>query len=183
MKLKTFALAFAFAGGINTSSATDGTINFIGTISSAGCTVNSVAGVGSTTGSIDFGQINSTTLANVGDSTVSTPFSIELTDCATASTPEITFEGDAVTTSGYESLFESGAADGAGVGIRITDASSGTAYTPGTGATNVGFSDLSSGSTTSATGNFNAYLVAYESGAKSGQVDANVTFTIDYSVE
>lgn len=183
MKFKTFSAAvtvIAITSGINTASATDGTINFTGTISATGCTVNSVAGISSTSGTVDFGQVNSTTLTSVGDSTVSTPFSIELTECATSSTPEIAFDGEAVTTSGYENLFESGAADGAGVGIRITDASSGTSYAPGSGATNSGFSGISSGAT-SATGNFNAYLVAYEAGDKSGEVDASVTFTIDYT--
>ena len=184
MKLKTLAFAVAtlsFAASINTASAVDGTINFTGTITANGCTVNSIAGTGSTTGSVDFGQVNGTTLASAGDATVGTPFSIELTDCAGSSRANIAFNGDAVATDNFTNLFESGATDddgnSTGVGIRIADASTGSVYTPGTSAANAGFTDLSSGS---ATGNFNAYLVAYETGDKSGDVDANVTFTIAY---
>lgn len=177
MKFKalTFAVAaFSVAASINTASAVDGTINFTGTISATGCTVNSAAGIGSTTGSVDFGQVNGTTLASAGDATVGTPFSIELTDCATSSSANIAFNGDTVTTQGYTSLFESGADS---VGVRIADASTGSVYTPGASAANSGFTDLSSGS---ATGNFNAYLVAYETGEKSGDVDSSVTFTMTY---
>ncbi|WP_049101601.1 fimbrial protein [Klebsiella oxytoca] len=180
-KVKFKAIAFAVATlavGVNTASAVDGTINFTGTVSATACTVNSIAGTGSTTGSVDFGQVSSTTLTSAGVTTVGTPFSIELTDCAdSVSNPLITFNGEQVNSSEYSDLFESGAAEGAGVGIRITDASSGTPYTPGDGAPNSGFGTITSGS---ATGNFNAYLVAYESGSKSGDVDASVTFTIAY---
>ncbi|WP_448868809.1 fimbrial protein [Enterobacter ludwigii] len=177
MKFKTLAFAvtaFSVAASINAASAIDGTINFTGVISANGCTVNSVAGIGATTGSVDFGQVNSTTLAGAGDASVATPFSIELTDCAPSTDATIAFNGAAVTTAGYTTLFESATDD---VGIRITDASTGAVYTPGTSATNDGFSDLSSGS---ATGNFNAYLVAYNAGEKSGDVDASVTFAIAY---
>ncbi|OSM99813.1 hypothetical protein AU512_00235 [Lonsdalea iberica] len=160
--------------------ATDGTINFKASISASSCTVNSVADASSTAGTVDFGTVSNTTFGSAGDATVGTPFSIELVDCAVASAPTITFEGTPVTSSGYTELFDT---DISGLGIRIEDAdSTGTYYTSGTAAANTGFNALTSTEVTSATGNFNAYLVDYTgSTAYSGNVDTDVTFTINYS--
>lgn len=124
-------------------------------------------------------MVSSSTLATSGASTVSTPFSIELTDCGVAAAPQITFIGTPVTTAGYTELF---ATEVEGVGIRIEDAgSTGTYYSSGISAANAGFSTLVSENVASATGNFNAYLVSHSADAKEGSIDTNVTFTIDYS--
>lgn len=179
MKMKTLAFAAALAiGGISTASAIDGTINFTGTISASACTIASVAGADSTSGTVNFGQVNSATLATAGSSTISTPFSIELKDCAVPSAPKISFSGEPVAETPYTHLFKSGLT---GVGIRIADAATGTNYTSGSSAVNSGFNALTSSTVKTATGNFNAYLVAYDTTTKNGEVDASVTFTIDYS--
>ena len=118
-------------------------------------------------------------VASTGDSTVSIPFSIELTDCAVSAAPQITFNGTPVTTSGFTELFTT---DVSGVGIRIEDAgSTGTYYSNGVSVSNAGFETLVSETIPSATGNFNAYLVSYDSTTKEGAVDTSVTFIIDYS--
>lgn len=141
--------------------------------------MNSTAGSASTTGSVDFGVVSSSSLSATGDATVSAPFSIELVDCGVTAAPQITFTGTPVTTSGYTELF---ATEINGVGIRIEDAGrSGTYYSSGVSAANAGFGKIVSEDMTSATGNFNAYLVSYNAGAKEGAIDTNVTFTIDYS--
>lgn len=166
-------------GGTTRVSAADGTIHFTGTISSAACSVKNTAGSASTTGTVDFGVVSSSTLTTVGAATVSTPFSIELADCGMAAAPQITFTGTPVTTAGYTELF---ATDVKGVGIRIEDAgNTGTYYSSGISADNAGFAVLASKDVTSASGNFNAYLVSHSAGAKEGVIDTSVTFTIDYS--
>lgn len=180
MKIKSLAFAVvATFGGVSAASAVDGTINFTGTISAASCSVNNTAGSASTSGAVDFGVVSATTLAGAGDSTVSTPFSIELTNCAVSSAPQITFNGTPVTTTGYTDLYTT---DVSGVGIRIEDAgNTGTYYSSGVSASNAGFGALVSEDIASATGNFNAYLVSYDTSVKEGTVDTSVTFTIDYS--
>lgn len=179
MKIKALAFVAAVAiSGVSTASAVDGTINFTGTIQAGTCTIASIAGADSTTGTVSFGQLNSATLDNPGTTTISTPFSIELKDCAVSAAPAITFNGEAVSTAPYTHLFRSGVT---GVGIRIADAESGTNYTSGNSAANSGLNLLTSDTVRSATGNFNAYLVAYDDSTKSGEVDTSVTFTIDYS--
>lgn len=166
--------------GTTAAQAQDGTINFIGTISAASCSVNSVNGASSTHGVVDFGTVSSKTFGTAGKQTVSTPFSIELTDCAVSSAPTITFEGTAVATSGYTELFQSNIN---GLGIRIEDAGSkGKYYTSGIAAENSGLASLISNTVNSATAKFNAYLVDYQgSDNYTGNIDTNVTFTINYS--
>ncbi|MFP1729554.1 fimbrial protein [Lonsdalea quercina] len=178
--LLTLSVLVASLGVTGLARATDGVINFTATISSSACSVNSVADASSTTGTVNFGTVSSSTFGTAGASTVGTPFSIELADCAVATAPTITFEGTSVSTSGYTELF---ASDISGLGIRIEDAdNTGTYYTSGTPASNTGFNVLTSTEVTSATGNFNAYLVDYTgSTAYSGSVDTDVTFTINYS--
>lgn len=173
-------LLLALTGMSSLAHAADGTINFTGTISSAACTVSEVAGSSSTTGTVDFGTVSSTAFGKAGAHTVSTPFSIVLSDCAVASAPTITFSGTPVTTTGYTSLFQSAIT---GLGIRLEDADSpGTYYTSGTAAANTGFKALTSTSVSTATGNFNAYLVDYTgSSAYSGSIDTAVTFVINYA--
>ncbi|MBV4412790.1 type 1 fimbrial protein [Enterobacteriaceae bacterium YMB-R22] len=168
------ALAFS-----NLASAQDGTINFIATISSSACSVNSVSGSASTRGVVDFGTVSSKTFGTAGKHTVSTPFTIALTDCAVSSAPTITFEGTPVSTTGYTELYESGIV---GLGIRIEDAGApGTYYTSGTAAANTGLNTLTSTSVSSADAKFNAYLVDYKGATNyTGSIDTDVTFTINY---
>ncbi|EHN6806791.1 type 1 fimbrial protein [Salmonella enterica] len=179
-KLVTFMTAGIISGVSSLALATDGTINFTGTISSAACTVSEIAGSSSTTGTVDFGTLSSSTFGTVGAHTVPTPFSIVLSDCAVSSAPTITFSGSPVTASGYTELFKSSIS---GLGIRLEDAdNAGTYYTSGTAAANTGFNTLSSSSKTSATGNFNAYLVDYTgSAAYTGNINTSVTFVINYA--
>lgn len=178
MKLKALAFAVtAVVGGMNAASAVDGTINFTGTISESGCSVNSVAGVGSTMGgTIDFGQVNKSTL-RLGDGSIPAPFSIELTDCAASVKPKIMFDGPAITQDSQRVIFSSGVK---GAGISIKDANADTTYMPGEYAANSGFSVLSE-TVKTATGNFIAHLKAYQTDVENGTVDASVTFTMDYS--
>lgn len=180
MKIKSLAIAVVTTFGlVNAASAAEGVINFTGSISAAACSVNNVAGSASTSGTVDFGTVSANTLAGTGDSTVSTPFSIELTDCAVSAAPQITFNGTPVATAGYTELFTT---DVSGVGIRIEDAGrTGTYYSSGVSASNAGFDALVSEAVPSATGNFNAYLVSYDATTKEGSVDTSVIFTIDYS--
>ncbi|ELW3333425.1 type 1 fimbrial protein [Salmonella enterica] len=185
LKYSTKKLATLITFGIISSisvlaQATDGTINFIGTISSAACTVSEIANTSSTTGTVDFGTISSRTFGTVGAHTVGTPFSIVLSDCAVSSAPTITFSGSPVTTSGYTELFKSAIS---GLGIRIEDAdSAGAYYMPGTPSTNTGFNTLTSDSLTTATGNFNAYLVDYTGSASyTGNINTPITFVINYA--
>ncbi|MFC0140088.1 fimbrial protein [Erwinia mallotivora] len=157
----------------------DGTVNFIGTISAAACSVDSVAGTSGRHGTVDFGVVSSTTLSAVNNATTPVPFTIALTDCAVASAPTITFNGDSVAATGGN-LF---ATPVAGVGIRIEDAAAPTTiYRPGIAAANSGLNALVSDKIPSATAAFRAYLVrASGTGAVTGTIDSDVTFTINYT--
>lgn len=179
-KRKILTLLFISAGvaGASLAQADDGVVQFTGTISAAACTVSSVAGSGTTTGTVNFGQVSSASLSTAGSSTVARAFSIELTDCGVTDAPAITFNGTAVTTPNYTNLFSSQIN---GVGIRLEDAGqTGTYYSPGVAAANTGFSGLSEG-VSSATGRFNAYLVSYNGDIPTGNIDTNITFIMDYT--
>ena len=179
-KIFTISTAGAMLLGVSTAVfANDGIINFTGVISAASCSVSSVAGESSTSGTVDFGTVSNKTFGTAGSRTTGTPFSIALTDCAVSSAPSITFNGDAVSASGYSELFASNIS---GLGIRIGDAgSTSTIYTPGTSAANSGLNVLSNG-VTQATGNFIAWLVDYTGSSNyTGTLDTDVTFTIDYA--
>ncbi|MFE8047189.1 fimbrial protein [Brenneria goodwinii] len=171
--------AVIFLGSVPASYATDGTINFTGVISASSCSVNSVAGTSSTAGTVDFGTVSSSTFGTAGSRTVGTPFSIELTDCAVSTSPDITFNGTAVTAAGYTELF---ATDIDGLGIRIGDAGdSSVTYSPGVSTANTGLSALAS-DVTQADASFTAWLVDYTgSSSYAGTIDTDVTFTIDYA--
>lgn len=159
--------------------ATDGTIHFTGTISSAACTINSIANASSTQGTVDFGQVSNTTLAGaIGKKTVATQFSIELTDCAVTSAPTVSFNGADVNVSGVGSVFSSNLD---GVGIMISDAANNTVYAPGVAAANTGFNALTTPDTTNAIGKFNAQLISSKATVTDGNIDTDVTFIINYS--
>ncbi|HAV1570370.1 TPA: hypothetical protein JG870_004535 [Enterobacter hormaechei subsp. steigerwaltii] len=177
--LAKITLLLAAAGLSSAANSADGTINFIGSISTSACSVITTASSLSTAGTVDFGQVSNVTLATAGASTVSTPFSIELTDCAVDSAPKITFTGTSLGSSVRTDLFASGLS---GVGIRIEDAGvSGTYYSSGISTSNTGLSLLGE-NVSSATGKFNAYLVSDTDTVKAGgDIDVDVTFTIDYS--
>lgn len=182
MKLNRFgiiAVLLAATGLLSSANAADGTINFIGTISAAACSVNNTAGSSSTRGTVDFGQIGNVTLAAAGSSTVSTPFSIVLTECAVDAAPKITFSGTTLGSSARPEPFVSGLP---GIGIHIEDAgATGTDYTTGISTSNTGIPLLGDG-VPLATGNFNAYVVSDTATAKNGgDIDVDVTFTLDYS--
>lgn len=177
-KLLALVLIPVGLGSMTLAHADDGTIHFTGTISAAACTVSSVAGSGTTTGTVGFGQLSSATLSAAGSSTGARPFAIELSDCAVTAAPEIAFKGTAVSTANYTHLF---ASQVPGIGIQLEDAAkTGTYYSPGVKAANTGFSELAE-DVSSATGRFNAYLVSYNSGTPTGDIDTDVTFVIDYT--
>lgn len=162
-------------GSMTLAHADDGTIRFTGTISAAACTVSSVAGSGTTIGTVDFGQLSSATFKSVGSSSSAKPFTIELSDCAGTAAPGITFKGTAVSTANYTRLFTSRVP---GIGIQLEDADkAGTYYSPGVKTANTGLAKEGS----SATGRFNAYLVAYDTTSHVGDIGTDVTFVIDYS--
>lgn len=180
MKRVRVATIAIFMGISTTSLANDGTINFIGVISASACSVNSVAGASSSTGTVNFGTVSSKTFGAAGDSTLGTPFSIELKDCALSAAPSITMNGAAVTATGYTTLFSTNIS---GIGIRIADAAdSSTVYAPGVSTANSGLNVLTSTSVSQASANFTASLVDYTgSSSYAGALDTDVTFTIDYS--
>lgn len=179
-KLCTKIAVIAVSLGLSSSAlASDGTINFKGVISAAACTVSSIAGSSTASGTVNFGTVSSTSFGKAGSTTGGTPFSIELKDCAVASSPSITFNGAAVATTGYTSLFST---DIAGLGIRISDADNlSTVYAPGVSSENTGFNSLKTG-VTQAVANFKAWLVDYTGSSDyTGTIDTNVTFVIDYA--
>lgn len=179
-KLPTKIALIALSLGMSASAlASDGTINFKGVVSAAACTISSVAGSSTTSGTVNFGTVSSNTFGTAGSTSSGTPFSIELKDCAVSSSPSITFNGAAVTTAGYTSLFST---DIDGLGICIGDAANTSAvYSPGESSTNTGFNSLTTG-VTHAIGNFKAWLVDYTGSADhAGTIDTDVTFTIDYA--
>jgi|GEM_PF-2554636 len=181
--LLALTLISAGIGGMGLAQADDGVIHFTGTISAAACSVSSVAGSGTTYGTVDLGHVSSKTLNAAGKSSAATPFAIELTDCAVSAAPGITFKGAPITTANYTSLFASSVA---GVGIRLEDAGkTGTFYSPNVSGANSGLDALGA-DVNGASGRFNAYLVAYttptEGGAApTGDIDTDITFVIDYS--
>ena len=78
MKGKNLALRLSVIGGILISSsvfASDGTINFTGTVTETACTVSS------STVAVAFGTIASSSFSAAGDVAAPTQFDISLTDC------------------------------------------------------------------------------------------------------
>ncbi|WP_267431644.1 fimbrial protein [Erwinia psidii] len=177
-------IMLAGIGTVFTSGANDdGTIHFIGTVSASACSVDSTAGTSGRAGTVNFGVVSSKTLAAVGNSTTAVPFSIVLTDCAVSSAPTITFNGESVSSASGD-LF---ATQVTGVGIQIEDAdATSTIYRPGIATANTGLNVLNindgEDQVPSATAGFRAYLVrASGTGTVTGDIDTDVTFTINYT--
>lgn len=178
MKRKT-PIIIALASTIFTGSvfAVGGSVNFTGTISATACTVNDVAGSGSEIGTIDFGTIYSNELLTVNARSTPEPFIIELSNCSSSEAPKITFSGDAV--DGANMTLASGVP---GVGILIADGDDAFhPYPLNVSGENIGFTNGWQNGDNILRGNFSATVVSMTEGAKTGNIDATMTFTVDYS--
>jgi len=106
-----------------TTTVTGGTVNFLGTIVNAACSVNSH----STNQSVQLGQVRSARMDTVGNTSNGVGFNIVLDDCDTSvsGTAAISFSG--VTTSSNNTALQlsssSASGNATGVGIQILDKS------------------------------------------------------------
>ncbi|WP_330983313.1 MULTISPECIES: fimbrial protein [Enterobacterales] len=179
MKKNLVAALFSFtAFGAMNAVASDGTVNFIGTITGTGCD-SSVESAGVTTGDVNMGNVAKTAFGGVGSTATgtasATAFNILLTNCpASVATATVKFDGTPV--NGDNSIIaltqESGVADG--VGIQLSDStgvlSIGTASAP---------YSITSGSATN-TLPFIARYIQTKSTVVEGKANSVVTFTVNY---
>ncbi|NIY47842.1 fimbrial protein [Cedecea colo] len=117
-------IALAFSS-VSAAHAADGTVNFTGTITDAGCNAF-VNGSGAKTADVNLGKVLKSAFKGVG-STVdgaasTTGFTIELNDCPTTVT-SATFKFDGENVNGDDKILALTAAEGAatGVGIQLYD--------------------------------------------------------------
>lgn len=170
MKGKYLALRLCVIGGVLISSsvfASDGTINFTGTVTETACTVSS------STVAVAFGTIASSSFSAAGDVAAPTQFAISLTDCpASVTSATVKFDGTADTTnSNLLALGSSSTAAGLGVAIYdntgtiVPAATSSSAYTLATGSNSL---------------DFVARLMSTSATITAGTVATSTDFTIAY---
>ncbi|QJT82425.1 fimbrial protein [Kosakonia sp. MUSA4] len=182
--LKTTALASFVVlalSSISSVSAADGTINFTGEITDAGCNT-SVNGSSATTGDVDMGKVVKTSFKGVGStvdgSASSTGFTIEMDDCPSTVT-SVTFKFDGQNENGDDTVLAltAGANSATGVGIQLYDkdrnviqlAKASAPYT----ITNTG-----AGSTNSLP--FYAKYIQTQNTVTTGPANSVATFTVNY---
>lgn len=123
MNKKLIAIALlagsAFAGVANAS---DGTINFTGTVTADACTITSATA----SQTVALGTVSSAALGNIGDSASPTTFDVVLSSCPAAAT-NATVKFDGPTNADDSRLLAltagAGVATGVGIGLYEQDAS------------------------------------------------------------
>ncbi|QJI40171.1 fimbrial protein [Pseudomonas sp. ADAK2] len=173
MKKSLIAVALltgcAFAGMAN---AYDGTINFIGNITDAACTVTA----NTANQTVTLGKVQSTALPSVGATAAPTLFSIVLANCPAAVTGAyIKFDGPADTLNSKLLALTSGTGVATGVAIGLYEQDSSTQIPVGGSANPHGITPPD------ATYNFIAKYVATKAAVTAGPANAVTNFTIIYN--
>lgn len=90
MKKQVIAAVLATSAFVSVANAADGTINFTGNITDAACTITP----GTSNQNVAMGTVSSTSLANIGDTSAPSRFSIEFSACpASATNASVKFDG------------------------------------------------------------------------------------------
>lgn len=155
------------------ASATDGTVNFTGEISSQTCTID-----GSTTGTtaktVVLPRVAATSLSTVGQTSGRTGFTLAMTECS-GSSALVRFEQRASVDAATGNLINQ-TAGGSNVQVQILNAS----FSPINLQTNDG--SLSTAiSNKAANLQFYAQYIAATAAATAGKVTSNVQFSMDYN--
>ncbi len=172
----TLATAVAIcAMFIGTSAyASDGTITFTGTISSATCTVK--LNGGSSTGTVALPNVSNSVLATATTVAGATAFAINLSSCTTGKTVNAFFEAGTTVDLLTGNLINTGTATGVEVQLLTASATPISVGTVGQ-ATNTGINTTSTPS-----GTLNYIARYYATGAAAaGTVNTNVTYSITYN--
>jgi major type 1 subunit fimbrin (pilin) len=177
-KILTIASAIALGSIATQAFASDGTINFTGSISSVTCTL--AAAGGTTTGTVTLPTVTQTTLKNAGDTAGTTQFSIKLSGC-TGGTPAPTlasawFESGAEVNAAGRILTTIAGTATDTLSIALYNMGSATPIAIGQGTASPTFA-ITSGS---ATLNYQAKYYAEKTVATSGAVVGKVNYTIQY---
>lgn len=182
MKKQVLAMvvsAMAFGGmSMGIAHATDGTINFTGTVTADTCTV---AVNDQTNPTLNLGTVNATDLAAAGDTGPATNFTLNLTSCPTTVTAaNVTFSGnaDSALDTAFKNEATSGAATNVGVQLYNADASK---VTPDTAVdVSTYLTADAGGSTESAAVPFTARMIAVAAKATAGSLVSHADYTISY---
>ena len=181
-KLLTITSALALSSIATQAFASDGTINFTGTISNVTCTL--AAAGGTTTGTVALPTVTQTALKAVGDTAGTTQFSIKLSACTGTPAPtqaaawfetgsEVNAAGRLVTT------IADTATDT--LSIALYNMGSATPIVIGQGDGSMGSSGAKFAITSGgATLNYQAKYYAEKTGVPAGAVKAKVNYTIQY---
>jgi major type 1 subunit fimbrin (pilin) len=174
MKKSLIAVALltgcAFAGMAN---AYDGTINFIGNITDAACTVTA----NTANQTVTLGTVKSSALPSVGATAAPTRFNIVLTSCpATATSATIKFDGPANTANSSLLALTNTAGVATGVGIGLYEQDAVTQIPVGSASASKSLS-----TTADTTYSFIAKYVATSATVAAGSANAVSNFTVTYN--
>lgn len=166
------------AFGAANAVAADGTVNFIGTITGAGCD-SSVESAGVTTGDVTMGNVAKTAFTGVGStaggSASATAFNILLRNCpSTATSATVKFDGTPYAGNNSIIALTSGSGTADGVGIQLSDS---------TGVLSIGTPSSRYTLTTGTTTNTLPFIARYiqtKATVVEGAANSVVTFTVNY---
>ena len=172
-KYSMIAFGLLVAVQINAAAASDGTVNFTGTIESQTCTV-SLNG-GSSTGTVTLPTVAKSVLATAGQTAGATRFTIDLSDCSTETGNVYAYFEQSANVNTNGRLNNTGAATN--VDLQLLDSAN--------NALNLGSTDQSTSPTTAALTDGAATLTYsaqyYATGASTaGTVASSVTYSINY---
>lgn len=166
------AAAFVAVSICGTASATDGTINFTGTIKDTACTVDTA----SANQTVNLGTVAATSFGSAGATASSSPFTINLTGCPKAVTSaSIRFDGP-LAIGNTNLLALSSGQTATNVGVGIYQHNSATLIPVGIASAPVTLS-----STGTNTLNFVAKYVSTAATVGAGSANAVATFTVAYN--
>ncbi|KNC88192.1 fimbrial protein [Trabulsiella odontotermitis] len=157
---------------LQTANASDGTIQFNGSIVDSPCVISSE----SKNQEVDMGAVKSSTFAATGDKSTAAPFQIKLEECdLTAGKTKVNVVFNGIGDDDDTSLLsvDNGAGSATGVGIGIFDAK-GQAISLNEGAS---LEDLTEGNTTL---NYDARYVSTKDAVTIGSANGQVDFSLTY---
>lgn len=182
MKKNLLAAALATTAAFSFSSAfaTDGTVNFTGSVTDTACVVDMG---GSNVLAVQMGKISKNSFPVAGSVAAATKFTLQLKSCPTATTATVKFDGIAAGGDNKILALTSGTDSATGLGIQISDKSgavlplyaNSVSYPLAKGDAVVSTNDITNDLV------FTARYISTAASVVAGTADSTVSFSINYN--
>lgn len=177
-KQLALAVAMLLGTGMGIAHASDGTINFTGTVTADTCTVSVND---QTNPTLNLGTVNTADLAAAGQTGPATNFTLNLTSCPSTFTgASVTFSGNADSSSGVFKNEAGSDTAAANVGVELYDATQTQVKADAAYDATAYLQPNSDKTALSAAIPFTARMVAIADGATAGTLVSHADYTISY---